>query len=247
MGYVETWGVLLGRRDVFEDDQEVTLLTPDRGCLEVRAPHARKSQQTYCGRLEPPNRVNVRLYRARENGRWTLTSAEIERVFADLMRREDLRPLLWPLLALFRDLFPEGHPPGRCLRRLVKALRLLGRNFRPPLLVVDRLLVTTARESGIAFSLEGCRSCGREEARSWKLAPQRGLLCEPCGPSSERTHSLSQPVRELYRSLLNRTWAEVCADSYSTRRLGRLESLLYRLFHHHFEISLEPLKIRQSL
>ncbi|MFP4687274.1 MAG: DNA repair protein RecO [bacterium] len=247
MGYFDARGIILHRRNLFENDQEVILLT-ERGGLAVRAPHARGSQKTYCGRLEAPNRVHMRLYRARPDSFWTLTSVELENVYSELLHRDDLRYHLWPLLSLFRDLFPEGEKPGSCLPRLVKAFDYLQKEYFPPELVVDRLLINIARETGIAHSLQQCSSCGAESSKKWRLFPETGLLCHKCSPMlSEREYPVSDSVVELYRKLFNLSWADVVSCSFNPETLVELEQLMYRFFHYHFDISLKTLKIRNLL
>lgn len=252
MGYTETTGLILGRRNLFEEDQEVHLLTPDLGGVAVRAPHARRSQKTFCGRLEPPNRVNVRLYRAREGSRWTLSSVDIDEVFADLLREGSLRYRLWPLLGLYRDLYPEGKQPGDVLARLRTGLRLLEGGFRPALLVVNRLLVFTAESTGIGMPVDRCQECGQSTAtaagESWTLMPAQGLLCGTCAAAhTEEAEAVNRQQLALYRDLRDRPWKEVRKQSYDRQSLLRLESILYRLFHYHFEISLDVLQVRQKL
>lgn len=255
MGYRSTSGVLLRRRDVFEDDQEVSLLTPE-GVLAARAPHARRSQKTFCGRLEPPNRVTTRLYRSKEQSDWIVSEVEVETAFADLLRDEDLRHRLWPLLSLYRDLFPEGETPGECLPHLVKGLRYLQEGFDPVGLVTNRILAMLAEKTGVAFEPQHCASCGRsledlaESSRSVAVSPISGLVCAECESGigeSDVTWSLPVDAALLYRDLVNRTWEEVCARRVNRRELDDLEELLYRFFHYHFEISLESLKVRKSL
>lgn len=255
MGYRSTSGVILRRRDVFEDDQEVALLTPE-GVLDARAPHARRSQKTFCGRLEPPNRVTTRLYRSKQQSGWIVSEVDVGATFAELLRDESIRHRLWPLLSLYRDLFPEGESPGECLPHLVKGLRYLEEGFGPVGLVTNRILAMLAEKTGVAFEPERCASCGRsvedadETRRSVTVSPVSGLICGECESGlgeSDVTWSLPARAAGLYRELVNRTWEEVCARTVGRRELDDLEELLYRFFHYHFEISLETLKVRKSL
>lgn len=258
MGYRDVSGVVLQRRDLFENDQEVVLLTEDGG-IEARAPHARKSQKTFCGRLEPPNAVSARLYRSRDNARWIVSDMTIETVYADLMRDEDLRYRLWPLLALYRDLFPEGEQPRGCLPHLHKALQYLTEGFSPALLVTDRVLVRLAARTGVAFETDRCTDCRRPlhqvNGNSGRVlvTPCAGMICPACSrEESDRSGqskgwNVRPGVLDLYGNLMELTWGQVCARDYPVRAMQDLEELLYKLFRYHFEISLDTLKIRKSL
>ncbi len=245
MGYLETEGVILSRRNIFEEDQEIFVLTP-RGGFQGRAPHARGSQKTYCGRLEPPNLLNLRLYRAREHSDWIISDLNIREVFSDLLHRESLRYHLWPLLSLYRDLFPEEQPPGDCYPRLVKAFGLLKEDFDRPLVIIDRLLVKLAAFSGIAHSLRRCGGCATTSADEWRLDPERGLFCNDC-LSGGTGIEVPGRVLGLYRDFLDNSWPELKNKEMSAEQLENLESIMYRFFHYHFDIRLEALKVRQQL
>jgi len=247
MAYVSEEGIILRRQDYFDTDQLISLLTPTRGVLNVRVPHGQKSQKTHCGRLEPPNQIQARLYQSKEDGPWTLSRSEITDVYADMMGKEDLRRQLWPLISLFADLFPEGQAPGPSYQRLRQALKIIREGFRPALLVSVRLLVKTAEESGIAFDPHACRLCGTSDAPSWTLSPELGLRCPECDGNETTEFSVTKEIRETLVNLSEPSWSAVKRHSYSRSGLEKLEALLYRLFHYHFEISLEALEVRQVL
>lgn len=254
MGYRNVSGLILRRRDVFEEDQEVSILT-SQGVLDVRAPHARKSQKTYCGRLEPPNDVSARLYRSKNHSGWVVSSVDVEDIYANLLREDSIRPRLWPLLSLYRELFPEGESPDRTLPHLKKGLRYLKEGFRPVGLVTNRTLATLAQKTGVAPEADRCADCERpleqtrEEGMDHGLSPVFGLLCGGCASDrdEESVWRMSAGATRLYKDLIDRPWSEVRAWSMGPRILDELEEVLYRLFHYHFEISLDTLRVRKSL
>jgi len=254
MGYRNASGLILRRRDVFEEDQEVSILT-SKGVLDARAPHARKSQKTYCGRLEPPNDVSARLYRSKDHSSWVVNSVDVKTVYADLLREDSIRPRLWPLLALYRELFPEGEPPNRTLPHLKKGLRYLKEGFRPVGMVTNRALTTLARKTGVAPEANRCTGCERsvektlEEGLDHGFTPVSNLLCGECSSDYDRESiwMISAESTSFYRSLLDCPWSEIGSRAVNPRILDELEEVLYRLFHYHFEISLDTLRVRKSL
>lgn len=245
MGYLETEGIILSRRDIFEDDQEVFILTPAGG-LKGRAPHARGSQESYCGRLEPPNLVETRLYRAKEHSDWVVSDLDIREVFSNLLQKEDLRYHLWPLLSLYRDIFPEGERPGEALNQLIEVFRMLKDEVDQPLMVIDRLLVMLTAHSGIAHSFRGCAECSSSSAENWRLVPDRGLFCHKCS-RSERGFEIPAEVIKMYREFLDNSWGELSSQQVDRQLLEELESIMYRFFHYHFDIKLDALKVRQQI
>lgn len=246
MGYRQVEGVVLRRQDRFETDQFIQFLTKNHGVLSVRVPHGQKSQKTHCGRLEPPNLIDARLYQSREDGPWTLSESSIATVYAELMADEEVKKELWPLLSLFDDLFPEGQTPGQSYHRFKKALRMLKDGFRPAVLIASRLLVRTAREVGITVAPTRCRQCDAETSDQWVIDPERGLFCGECGDVSTEFR-IDERARRTYEWLLMDEWEELAARELAVGALGEIESVLYRLFHYHFEISLDTLNVRQSL
>ncbi|MFB6356534.1 MAG: DNA repair protein RecO [bacterium] len=245
MGYLETSGIILRRRDSYSDHQEIILFTPGEGGLSVRAPHARKSQKVYCGRLEPPNLIEARLYRSGEQVTWTLSEANIKTVFADLMREETLRYELWPLLSLYRELFPEQQLPDGCYHRFLKALRLYKSGFEPVELVSTRLLVRTAQSVGIAPSPR-CRKCGTDSSDHWCLHFARGFFCKSHEVEDESAKVIRQPVREWYETLLEQSWDRICESTVPLDTVKQLEEIMYRLFHYQLEVSLDTLNVRRK-
>ncbi len=248
MGYRTTRGMILSRRDLFERDQEIVLLTPEFGGITARAPHARSSQKTYCGRLEPPNEVRARLYRARENSRWTVSEVSLETVLADVFEqgsREDV----WPLLSLYRDLFQEGKPARDPYARLRHGLRLLQEGFEPVKLVVARVLARAAVSQGLELPLDACVECGRKAVgEPGVLAFEQGFVCRECASGESPSRFPLRPgSRRLLKSLLREPWDRVVEGTVSREDLVEVESLLYRLFHFHFDISVEALRVRREL
>jgi len=254
MGYKETSGLVLRRRDVFEDDQMLDLLTPE-GCLTVRAPHARRSQKTFCGRLEPPNAITTRLYQSKEHSRWIVSSIELEEVFADLIRDRSLRIHLIPAMSRFVDVFPAGESPGSCLPHFKKGLQYLKQSFQPVALVTNRILTKVAERTGVAFEVSSCGECKKvfdheSASPAPALSPESGLLCSSCRenrPENATSWTLNSKSVGLYRDLLESPWEEVRNKAIGQSALSQLEEVLYRLFHYHFEISLDTLEVRKRL
>lgn len=255
MGYRKFRGLILNRRDVFEDDQEISILT-ESGCFQSRVPHARRSQKSYCGRLEPPNYVSGRLYRSKKQSDWIVSSIELNEAFATLFREESVRTRLWPLLSLFRDVFPEGESPGDCFPHLKKGLTFLREGFRPSALVTNRILANTAVETGVSFSPLKCSNCERQltdfdsSELSWEVYPTTGRLCPDCEQrqtSNDQSWSVSPETMKLFDNLITREWSRVKDRRFGNTVLRNFEEFIYRLFHYHFEISLETLKVRKTL
>jgi len=248
LGYREIEGIVLGRRESFDTDQEIYLLTRREGSMQVRAPHAQASQKTYCGRLEPPNLLQTRLYRSRRNSRWTLSQLEIVTPFASLMEHPECRRHLWPLLSLHRDIFPEGEASGPGYRRLIEGLKIMQNSSVGPLLIVDRILVQTARQAGVEPDFSRCFFCDSQRSRLWRLRPGRGLLCERCFDGASASDiQFGDAVRAAYESFSSLAWEEVKNIRFNRKTLVNLESLMYRFFHYHLDISLDAYRVSKSL
>ncbi len=248
MGYREVKGVILGRQESFDTDQEIFLLTREEGCLPVRAPHAQSSQKTYCGRLEPPNLIQTRLYRSRQNSGWTLSELEIDTPFAGWINETQSRRHLWPLLSLHRDLFPEGESPGPGYTRLIEGLKIICAGTVDTLLTVNRILVQSARQAGVEPDFSHCFNCEREKSRLWRLTPGRGLLCERCfDVAAGNEVQFGDAVRAAYESFSFSPWDEVKNIKFDRKTLVNLESLMYRFLHYHLDISLEAYQVSKSL
>ncbi len=247
MGYRGIEGIILRRRDIFENDQEITLLTAGEGGLKLQAKHGRSSQKIYCGRLEPPNLVRLTYYQSREQSAKIISRLRIVEPFAELFDRSSIRRFIWPLLSLYADLFPEGKGPEDCYQRFITGLKLLG-GGAPPVLVATRILVRTAVETGISPDFQGCCNCGETAAGSWVLSPDRGLYCPVCRPAVKpEEFTLPADLRRAYMVLEKVRWNRINSFILTEETLVNLESLLYRFFHYHFDISMLAFQLRNSL
>lgn len=253
MGYLETEGIILQRRDIFENDQQIQILTKGDGCIKARVPHARKSQKTFCGRIEPPNLVNARIYQAKDNGRWTLSTVSIRRKYAEILRNNTIQYQLWPILSLFMDLFPEGKAASTNYTNLKKSLTRMASD-ESALKISVQLLIYTAENAGVGFSVSECTKCSgtpkeimqESDSDLWGLKYTGGILCPDCMNSSRSVDlEIDSRLIKYYVNLRNR--ARGNAEAFKDSFLRELESILYKSLHYHFDISLETLKVRNSL
>lgn len=247
MAYRDATGLILQRRDVFEEDRQISFLTPEYGGLTVLAHHAQTSQKTYCGRLEPPNRIQARIYRPREDSTWSLSEVSIDSPYADLFH-DDTRRHLWPLLALHRDLIEAGTEAQAPYHRLDRGLALLREGFEPERLVVVRILARLAVTEGLELPFERCVHCGDTPSEPAFVALDHGVVCGQCRNTAEGDLVRLEPgVLSFFQQVRDLPWEELLDRSVTGNVLAETESLLYRLFHYHFSISTDALNVRNQL
>ena len=195
MTHSKLTAIVLRTVDTGEADRVVTLLSRERGKVAAFARGARASRRRFGGALEP----------------FTLVRAEVrERAGAELLRLESVAPLeafgaIRGDLAriacaayaaeLARDLVRD-HEPHEDLFDLLAAY--LGALHRAPALPAGlrAFELGALRAAGLLPRLDACARCltpqppsprGGEAgspgiARSLRLDPERGILCEACAP-----------------------------------------------------------------
>ncbi|MFN3346207.1 MAG: DNA repair protein RecO [Candidatus Bipolaricaulaceae bacterium] len=171
-------GLVLRIQDHAETDRLVSLLTENRGKLELIVKGARRVERPFGAVLDVLNLVEVIYYR-RRSGLHLLREATLIQDFPGI--RQGLERLEAALLALrwAWELVPREVPDPRPFRLTHSFLYAFERGSAPQvLLAAYRLRLLSVL--GYRPALGGCLSCGKEEELHWM--PERGgLVCRGCG------------------------------------------------------------------
>lgn len=171
-------GLVLRLQDHAETDRLVSLLTENRGKLELIVKGARRVERPFGAVLDVLNLVEVIYYR-RRSGLHLLREANLLRDFPGI--RQHLERLEAALLALrwAWELVPREVPDPRPFRLTLSFLCAFEKSSVPEvLLAAYRLRLLSVL--GYQPALKGCVSCGQEGQLFW--VPERGgLVCGNCG------------------------------------------------------------------
>ncbi len=200
---------LVRAADIGETDRRLTFFTEAAGVAAVVAKAARRSRKRFGGALQKYLLLDATW--TEEPGRMgVLTSAVIRESFWEIATIWDKVRYADYLLEIGAALFPQPGPKPKAFAFLLAGFRSLCEGERP-VSVARKLEAAFLALGGWAPDLSGCRSCGRDESRTFRfVVSEARLLCEEC--AQQRGARLSQGAV--------RTWRALQAASPST--IGRI-------------------------
>ena len=203
-------GVVLKATHMGEGAVMITLYSQSLGKLRAIARGARKPSSKMVGHLEPLNRVELAVARARVGGIDTVTQAQVVEAFPDLKASlEGVSRGLY-LAELVDGFGTEGgaNPELYCL--LLDALRFL--NHQPEADTALRYFeLHLLQRSGFMPELYRCVECHKELVAGEHLfSPDvGGTLCSSCTPQGVRVMRLSVQALKVLRHFGNVSVAEI--------------------------------------
>lgn len=203
--------LILGRRKTGEADQQLFLLTRERGLRRVMAKGVRKIPSRRGGHLEPLTKIVALL-----SGHY-LTAAEAVATYPALQQDTAAAEQAVMLGDVLLKLLPEGQPSAHLFMALDEAWQLLPELEPARRYVLEATVrLQILREAGLSPALERCLRCGRQQPEEAVVlwGEVGGWHCLSCyGRWAGTRHSLSPTLLKALRWL----------DRYPERAL-RLQS-----------------------
>jgi DNA repair protein RecO (recombination protein O) len=232
--------IVLRRRNWGEADRILTLFTPHRGKIRVRAVGVRKPRSRKAGHLELYHRSSLFLARGRDMD--IVTQAETVESFR-LLRDDLVRSAAAAYLAELLDrLAPEEVENPAAYRLLKAALKAVCRTDNPPLVLrcYEMKLLETM---GYRPELTHC-TAGREEIRPEDqfISPARGgAVCPRCAAGEDGLLAVSLASLRVLRHLQRTPFADCVQLRVHGETLEELRVILNRYIQYIVE---SPLRSR---
>jgi DNA repair protein RecO (recombination protein O) len=193
VGLYRARGIVLRTIKLGEADKIVTFVTEDRGKVRAVAKGVRKTKSRFGGRLEPLSHVSLLLYEGRNLDviNQVETIEQFRHVRADLDMLAGATSMLEAVDAVIQedDADPQLH------RMLVGALRTLDTDASQ--LVVPAFFLKLLAHIGFRPVLEGCASCGTDEAIVAFDPLEGGVLCRSCARGTRVTPEALSLLRRI--------------------------------------------------
>ncbi len=172
--------IVLRRSDFYEADRRLTLLTPDRGRLNVVAKGVRRPTSRMAGHLELFTLAKVFVVRRRSLD--LVVQAETVQTFPELRTELDRLPYAYQAVETAHLLVEEEVEAYAEFVLLVKALGALAASAALPLVLVAYKLQLLAA-LGYQAQLQACAQCGGPlSAKGSRMRPDvGGVVCASCG------------------------------------------------------------------
>ncbi|MBN2085708.1 MAG: DNA repair protein RecO [Anaerolineales bacterium] len=237
----QTEAVVLRRRNWGEADRILTLFTPLRGKIRVRAVGVRKPASRKAGHLELFHRATLFLAKGRDFD--IITQAETVEAYSPL--REDLIGSAAASYAveLLDRLSPEESENAAAYRLLVRTLEQLSAGGDPALALrcYDLKLL---EYSGYKPELSLCTVCGGEiRAEDQFFSPARGgAVCPRCADRAEGRFPVTLAALKVLRHIQRSELEEALQLPVGKSTLEELESILQRYIQYLLE---SPMRSRK--
>jgi DNA repair protein RecO (recombination protein O) len=232
--------VILRRRNWGEADRILTLFTPQRGKIRVRAAGVRKPSSRKAGHLELFHRANLFLAKGRDFD--IVTQAETVDAFA-LLREDLVRSAAASYAVELLDrLSPEESENPAAYRLIVRTLEELSRGGEPALVL--RCYETKLLEcTGYRPELTRCTVGGEEiRAEDQFFSPARGgAVCPRCADRAEGRFPISRAALRVLRHIQRSPLEDALKLAARRQTLDELESVLQRYVQYVLE---SPLRSR---
>jgi DNA repair protein RecO (recombination protein O) len=179
MRSIATDGIIIGRRDLGEFDQSVTVFSPKLGKIRANARGVRKPGSRFAGHLEPLNVCEFLLHRSARG--YTIIQSQSVRTFRPI--RASLKKSLSAMLVL--EIFESsirGQEQGRELYSLLsETLEALNAGTNNPL-IIDCFKIKLMMLIGILPEIERCSLCRTRwsAATETALTSDNHLVCDDC-------------------------------------------------------------------
>ena len=172
--------IVLRRSDFLEADRRLTLLTPDRGRLNVVAKGVRRPTSRMAGHLELFTLAKVFVVRRRSLD--LVVQAETVQTFPELRTELDRLPYAYQAVETAHILVQEEVEAHAEFALLVRALGALAATAALPLVLAAYKLQLLAT-LGYQAQLQACAQCGGplSAERNRIRADVGGVVCATCG------------------------------------------------------------------
>ncbi len=183
-----TDGLVVRETDYRDTDRLLTVLTPDRGQITLKARGVRGRTSPLKAACQLLTFSEFTVFESR--GRMTIDEAEPKHLFAGLRADLELLSLASYFVEVAGLLSQEDDPGPALLQLLLQSFYALDEQHRPQVLVKAAFELRALCLAGFEPDLSGCAVCGREEAERFDVSG--GLLqCMSCGGAED---GLRMPV-----------------------------------------------------
>ncbi len=226
----KTEALVLRYRRLGDADRIVTLLTPNRGKVDVVARGVLRPRSKLAGHLEPGTQLEVALAQGRSMD--IVTQAEAVEGFATIRSDLDRLSAALYLLEITDRLTVEHAEAHSIYGHLLTALLRLARG--DGLQLVSRTFELAALDAtGFRPEFNVCLACGQPidaAAASWS-AIEGGVYCADCAGRRPGVAPIDRTVLRVLRAYQSQSYEEAGRIRLSDDLAARLEGVMHSLMH----------------
>ena len=179
---IKTEAVVLRKLNYGDTSSIVSLYTLDFGKISAIIKGGRNPKTKMGMIADPPNHLEIILYKKVTREVQFLSAAEIISHFPHLKENLNSLKFAYAVVELVQKLSPEDEPNKRIFNGIIRILSLFNSSDEKPEIIFSRFTLFFIEESGYGINLDKCSVCGTTELDKKILGYnlERGLLCEKC-------------------------------------------------------------------
>jgi DNA repair protein RecO (recombination protein O) len=179
MRQISTEGIILRKNNFAENDQYVTIFSPQLGKIDAIAKGARKINSPYIGHLEILNISKFQLYK--NNQSYTITQCQVRQSYK-LIREDFEKSIMAILLAEIFHKTTLGHEHNRHLFNLIEESLNHLCNSKNHALCLESFKIKLLDRLGILPEVENCAVCGKrwQTEETVLIGSDGHITCQEC-------------------------------------------------------------------
>ena len=198
---IKTEAVILSKMNYGDTSNILSVYTKDYGKLSVIIKGARSSKSKSGLIADPPNHVQIVLYKKDTRDIQVISSIDMISYFPKM--KEDIERLKYSfaIIELVKKLTPENETNLRLFSGLSRILSLIDSSDENPKILFGRFFLFFLKEIGYEVQLGQCASCERTDLTGESLGYnfELGIICGNCRNKNRTDFTLSQ---ELFNYML---------------------------------------------
>ena len=179
---IKTEAVVLRKSNYGDSSSILSLYTFEFGKISAIIKGGRNPKSKMGMIADPPNHIEIILYKKDTREVQFLSGAEILAHFPQLKENLDSLKFAYAVVELVQKLTPEDEPNKRIFNGLIRILSLFNSSDEKPEIIFGRFMLFFIDELGYGIHLYKCSICESTELNNKELGYnlERGLLCENC-------------------------------------------------------------------
>jgi len=203
MGVIKTKGVILARSNMGDNDQMVTILTPDLGKIGVAAKGSRRPKSTLMAGTQFLCFADLVIYKS--VGSYNLNSCEPIEIFYNIRLDIDKLTVASEIAKIINDVTEENDNCYNVLRLLLNTLYVISETDKDLKFVLSIFKIRLLSIIGYRPEIEKCTECGEKTNLKYFSFKNHGVKCQACGKQDRSAMEISEATLKALRFII---WAD---------------------------------------
>jgi DNA repair protein RecO (recombination protein O) len=203
MRYQNVQAIVLKKTNIGENDQYVTLYSPDLGKFDAIAKGSRKIISSFGGHLEVLNICSMQVYKS--SHRYTITQCQTLHCFKNLRSNLQLSLLAFLILEIFYRITPTDEQDEELFELVQNTLEMLSKDCKKSL-IIESFKIKLLSSIGALPDISECFNCHKKwtETENIYIDDDYKISCKKCICGNDHVEKISFNIMKLINYILNR-------------------------------------------